>query len=168
MKSVALFIDVDNLSIHSREKGKKIDWDIILNIINREIDGEARLSYARAYFERKEDEKGDSYCYSLFERGIESVYAPVFRFTDWKTQKTQGKSLSDPMMICDIISTIYELNHIDNFVIVTSDKDFIPIVRMLVKKNKNILVIGIRENGFYLSEECRKLNIPFIDYLAEI
>lgn len=162
MKSVALFIDVDNISIPLRELEKRADWDVILNVIKREIDDEARLSYARAYFERKEDEKGDSYCYSLFERGIEAVYAPVFR------GKYDSKSLSDPMMICDIISAVYELEHIEDFVIVTSDKDFIPPLRMLIKKNKNVLVIGIKKNGFYLSEECKKLNIPFIDYLAEI
>ena len=158
IKSIALFIDVDNLSIPLKEKNKRIDWDVILNIIKTKVDQDVRLYYARAYFNRRDDEKGESYCHSLFERGIEAVYSPVYSFKD------KRKSLSDPMMICDIISTIYEMEYIKNFVIVTSDKDFIPVIRNLIKKDKEVIVIGIKENGFHLFTECEKLGIPFIDY----
>ena len=59
------------------------------------------------------------------------------------------------------------MDYIKNFVIVTSDKDFVPVVRHLVKKNKEVIVIGIKENGFYLSQECIKLGIPFVDYSSK-
>ncbi|MCX5698666.1 MAG: NYN domain-containing protein [Candidatus Omnitrophica bacterium] len=166
MEQVALFIDVDNLSIPVRQEGGDINWDILLGSIKKQINTETRLDFAKAYFDVGNKNNSD-YCRLLYDRGIEAVYAPVFSFKDALTGQIKNKSLSDPMMICDIISILYEKAEINNFVIVTSDKDFVPVVRMLVKKNKNVMVVGIKKNGYYLSEECKKLNIPFIDYLAE-
>ena len=69
MKPVALFIDVDNLSIPLKEKKKKIDWDIILNIIKTKIEKDARLYYARAYLDISFYEKmvGDFWFFDSIE-----------------------------------------------------------------------------------------------------
>ena len=82
MQGVALFIDLDNISITLKEKELKPDWDILVDAIKLKFGDDMRIILGKAYFERKEGESGSRFCYTLYERGIEPIYAPTYGFSD--------------------------------------------------------------------------------------
>ncbi len=181
MKNVALFIDHENFNNSFKSKAEKDEDESysrtyrqpksgsirytpskITEILMSKI-GTFRIAVGKLYamicpkFSKE----------NIYSFGIEFEYAPVF-FT---------KSMADPMWICDIMETLYEKS-IDVFVIVSSDRDMIPVLRKLAAKNKEIYVIigslnKISESdntsvSDILINECKRLNITVIDYSSPI
>lgn len=114
--------------------------------------------------------------YAAHERGIVPVYAPAYQsnyansgessYCDGTALPTpKFKSLCDPMLICDAMEALYENRNIDFFVLVSSDKDFIPLIRKIAEKGKEACVIGLGMDAFYLIKECERLGFDFLDYL---
>ncbi len=100
--------------------------------------------------------------YELFKRGINPIYTPSFRISK---NGEEYKNLADPMMICDIISTLYEKKDIETFIIASSDKDFIPVLFRLYKHKKNVIVIGFEETTAEgLIEITGNFGFKFLDY----
>ena len=99
--------------------------------------------------------------YKFFELGIEPVYTPQYGAGD----KDTPKSLADPMMVCDIMQTLYERPFIKTFVIVSGDKDFIPVIRKISEHGKRAIIIGVeRSTAQALTTECARLNFKFLTY----
>ena len=102
----------------------------------------------------------ESFLFRLWESNIHPIYVPVF-----PTQNGDVKSLADPRMICDIIEVLYNNPNIDLFVIVSGDKDFIPVIRKIAEKGKNACVIGVgKTTADSLVNECNRLNFNFFDF----
>jgi uncharacterized protein (TIGR00288 family) len=99
--------------------------------------------------------------YKFFELGIEPVYTPQYGAGD----KDKSKSLADPMMVCDIMQTLYERPFIKTFVIVSGDKDFIPVIRKISEHGKRAIIIGVEKSTAQaLTTECVRLNFKFLTY----
>lgn len=155
MKNIALFIDHENIRITLKnEYSERVDLEKILNIIRYKLD-EFRIVVGKSYLET--DRRSTSYNYEFYIRGIEPVYSPTFQYNGIR------KSLSDPMMISDMLEVLYTKQFVDSFILVTNDKDFIPIIRKIIGNGKNVLVIGTG-NAEALIKECTRLNIPFVAY----
>jgi len=154
---VVLFIDHENLFISWREHPSNSDksnynYDILVDIARKE----GRLMGAYIYL--RSDRKSNEYLYNLFKRGITPVYTPQYG-------KENGKSLCDPMMICDIMQTLYERPFIKTFVIVTGDKDFIPLIRKINEHGKRVIIVGVENTTSQaLIEECTRLGFKFLAY----
>lgn len=71
--------------------------------------------------------------------------------------------------MCDVLKCLYEDPHIDTFVIASSDKDFVPLIRSITQYHikKRIVVIGVRKSTARLViEECaRHDDASFLDYV---
>ncbi len=159
MKNVALFIDHENINMGLKSKVELTEYsrDVkyslakIYTILAKKIDN-YRIVVCKYYapYNPHTNEKP-------YELGAEHIYIP----------KLSGKSMADPMWICDIMETLYE-KAIDVFVIVSADKDMIPLLRKLAAKNKEIYVItGSSDNTTVsgdLTVECGRLKITLIDY----
>ncbi|MHB9090760.1 MAG: NYN domain-containing protein [Chloroflexota bacterium] len=136
-QNVALFIDWDNLAISTAADLGGATPDVKRIVHKAQEYG--RIIIARAYAEWNTMSER----LSVYRAGVEPVYAPTFRFeTDPITQATRGKSLADPVMVTDCIDNLHILPQITTYVIVTGDKDLIPVVRLAQLRGRKVVVIG--------------------------
>src|SRR5579884_3774788 len=124
-KFVGLFIDWDNLAISTA-----VDFAGAVPDVRAIVKAAQRFGtvlIARAYAEWNVSSER----LSVYRAGIEPVYAPTFRFeSESDTSGSRGKSLADPCLVTDCIDTLHLKPEINVFVLVSGDKDLIPIVRL--------------------------------------
>ncbi|MBI2952719.1 MAG: NYN domain-containing protein [Chloroflexi bacterium] len=152
---VALFIDWDNLaiSIAADLGGATPDVKRIVQTAQKY----GTILIARAYAEWN----ATSDRLNLYRAGVEPVYAPTFRFdADPITQAARGKSLADPCMVADCVDILHLLPKITTFVVVSGDKDLIPVVRLAQLRGKRVAVIG----PDYAAGVLREIADEFISY----
>ncbi len=134
---VALFVDWDNLaiSISAEMGGASIDVKALVNKAQQY----GIVLIARAYAEWNTMSER----LSVYRAGVEPIYAPTFRYeTDPNTHLARGKSLADPVMVSDCIDILHVVPQISTFVLVSGDKDLIPVVRLVQLRGKRVVVIG--------------------------
>lgn len=102
--------------------------------------------------------------YELYKRGFEIVHTPCYKDND-----KIRKSLADPIIICDTIKTLYENPYIDTFIIVSGDKDFVPLIRLISQysvKKRIIIVAVMKCASNWVVNECSRLpQASFLDYV---
>jgi uncharacterized protein (TIGR00288 family) len=149
-QGVALFIDHYNILNGCKNKGiVDYNYDVLIEVAKKM----GRIVFGRVYLltgresERRLDE--------FFKRGIEPIYAPEYI----------KKSLADPMIICDIMEVLYERPFIQTFIIVSGDKDFIPVIRKISEHGKSAIIIAVgNSTADAIIEECSRLNFKFLAY----
>jgi hypothetical protein len=134
---VGLFIDWDNLAISTA-----VDFSGAVPDVRAIVKAAQRFGtilVARAYAEWNVS----SDRLSVYRAGIEPIYAPTFRFeSETGGTGSRGKSLADPCLVTDCIDTLHLMPEINVFVLVSGDKDLIPIVRLAQLRGKRVVVIG--------------------------
>lgn len=157
-KNVALFIDYDNIRLGS--KNKQLDLNVIVERVN-EI---GALVIGKSYITISDTYQGIAGLLKWhYNCGIEPIFTPVYDVIINGASKR--KSLGDPMLFCDAMEILCEKQEIDVFVIVSSDKDMIPLLRHIAKKGKEVLIIGITEiTADVLRVEYDRLGFVFEDY----
>jgi hypothetical protein len=134
---VALFIDWDNLAISTAVDFAGAIPDV--RAIVRAAQRSGTVLVARAYAEWNVS----SDRLSVYRAGVEPVYAPTFRFEpDPGSSVPRGKSLADPCLVTDCIDLLHLMPEINVFVLVSGDKDLIPIVRLAQLRGRRVVVIG--------------------------
>ncbi|HEX5414035.1 MAG TPA: NYN domain-containing protein [Chloroflexota bacterium] len=133
---VGLFIDWDNLAISTA-----VDFGGALPDVRAIVKAAQRsgtILVARAYAEWN----ATSDRLAVYRAGVEPIYAPTFRFEPEPGSQTRGKSLADPCLVTDCIDLLHTMPVINTFVLVSGDKDLIPIVRLVQLRGKRVVVIG--------------------------
>lgn len=133
-KYVALFIDWDNLVISTAADLGGAAPDLKRIVQKAQQYGVVLLAKAYAEWQTTNDKL------NVYRTGVEPVYAPTFRFETEATMR--GKSLADPCMVADIVDSLHLFPMINTYVIVTGDKDMIPVVRLGQLRGKKVVVIG--------------------------
>ena len=134
---VALFIDWDNLAIStSADMGGALP-DVPALVGTAQRYGEVVV--ARAYSEWQMTSER----LAVYRAGVEPVYAPTFRFeSDSQPGGSKGKSLADPCMVADCVDFLHLLPEIQVYVLISGDKDMVPVVRLTQLRGKRVVVIG--------------------------
>ena len=155
-RGVALFIDHYNILDGCSNVGiPGYTYDVLVEVASKA----GQMVLGRVYLVT--DRSSAGMLHKFFEFGIEPVYAPEYKTGD----DEKRKSLADPMMVCDIMQTLYERPFIKTFVIVSGDKDFIPLLRQIAKHGKRAIVIGVEGSTSYpLIKECDRLHFDFLNY----
>ena len=152
-KKIAAFIDYDNISISLKNREEQLDYDKLLEIVNSEgymIKGRIYLAY---------DGRTSSKMYELWKRGFQPVHVPTFR------AENSRKSLADSQIICDIMESLLKNHDVEQVVIVSGDKDFIPVIRKIAEWGKEVRIIAVSNSlSNDLSEECIRLGFKVICY----
>jgi uncharacterized protein (TIGR00288 family) len=153
---VALFIDHYNILNGCNNVGiPGYNYDALVEVASKT----GRMVLGRVYLIT--DETSGGKLYRFFELGIKPVYTPQYR----AGAEDSPKSLADPMMVCDIMQTLYERPFIKTFVIVSGDKDVIPVIRKISEHGKRAIIIGVeRSTAQALTTECARLNFKFLTY----
>jgi len=161
MGKVAVFIDHSNIFNSCVNAQEKYDFELISRFVQTLGIPVVGKVYLNANIKGGDAGLVDRLFYKYFENGYEPVYAPEYIYLE------HSKSLSGSMMARDIIQTVYEKPYVDTFVIVSGDKDFLPVVRKLVELNKSVVVLGVEASTAQpLIHECERLQQQFVDYLS--
>ena len=130
---VAVFIDFENVYVSVREK---FDATPNFELIMDRCEDYGRIVIARAY--------ADWYRYprvtsALFANGVEPMYVPTYYY-DREVGRTGRpiKNSVDIHLCIDAMRTLYTQTHIDKFVLVTGDRDFIPLVNAIRQHGKEV------------------------------
>jgi uncharacterized protein (TIGR00288 family) len=130
-RRVILLIDFDNLQIcASRDTpGRDLQLEPVVQFAQRY----GSVIVARAYAEWNLSTER----LAVYKAGIEPAFAPVLRTESDRS----GKSLADTVMVAEGMDMLWTLNP-DVMVLVTSDKDLIPLVRVSKQRGCRVVVLG--------------------------
>lgn len=137
---VAVFIDFENIYISVRNK-----YDVNPNfesIMDKCLEY-GRVTIARAY--------ADWYRYpritnALYANSIEPIYVPTYYYD--RDQGRTGKAIKNSVDIhlcIDLMRTLYTHPGITTYVLITGDRDFIPLVNAIRQNGKQAVVVGVAE-----------------------
>jgi len=137
---VAVFMDFENIYIATREKYKanpKFDY------IMERCDMYGRVVIARAY--------ADWYQYSritnaLYANGIEPRYVPNYYYGAPEDERNVAiKNSADIHLVIDAMRTLFSHPNIHTYILVTGDRDFIPLVNNIRQGGRRVIVIGVAD-----------------------
>lgn len=163
--NVALLIDLENfylarenLSDRYDHRAFRSDLELLTTFVLQEVD-KHRLIVQRAYanfkVSRKDGDRRDYYLEGipdhLMNCGIEPVQ--VFRFP-----KGTNKNAVDMRIAMDATSLVSTRSPVQQFILVTGDSDFIPVILELKRHGPRVTVIGVKGSTSDLFERyCDKL-----------
>lgn len=135
---VAIFIDFENIYVSVHEKlDESPDFESIMD----RCSDLGRVIMARAY--------ADWYRYpritsALYANGIEPIYVPTYYYD--KDMGRTGRAIKnsvDMNMCIDAMKTLFLNENVAKFVLITGDRDFIPLVNSIRQLGKEVIIIGI-------------------------
>lgn len=127
-RSIAVFIDFENLAMGFKERSDKFDVRLVL----KRLLEKGKLVAKKAYCDWS---RFGSYTGSLHEAAIELVEIPKRGMT--------GKNSADIRLCVDAMDLAYSKEHIDTFVVVSGDSDFSPLVSKLKELGKHVIGLGM-------------------------
>ncbi|MDR1774975.1 MAG: NYN domain-containing protein [Actinomycetes bacterium] len=136
---LAVFIDFENLALgiqprvngRRRKRDEKLDMQKVLERLVEK----GKIVAKRAYCDWQ---RFPEYVGGLHELGIELTEIPERHLT--------GKNSADIRLVVDALEMGYSKGHIDTFVIVSGDSDFLPLVSKLKENGKSVIGVGLKES----------------------
>ncbi len=137
---VAVFVDFENIYISIRNKyGQQPNFDSIRD----KCQEYGRVTIARAY--------ADWYRYprvtnALYANSIEPMYVPTYYYD--RDEGRIGRAIKNSVdihMCIDCMKTLYTHPNIDTYVVITGDRDFIPLINAIRQQGKRAIVIGVAD-----------------------
>lgn len=137
-RDVAVFIDFENIYVSVRDKlDSNPNFEIIMDHCNQL----GRVILARAF--------ADWYRYpritsALYANNIEPMYVPTYYY-DKGAGRTGGpiKNSVDMNLCIDAMRTLFTMPALSTFVLITGDRDFIPLVNSIRQQGKDVIIIGV-------------------------
>jgi uncharacterized LabA/DUF88 family protein len=144
---IAVFIDFDNIAIGVKQSlNRNFDVGTVLEAIKEK--GEVITKIAYGDWKRAED-----YSRAMTQHAVQMVQRNLTPGGD--------KNGADIALALDALETAFTRNHINTFVIVGGDSDFIALVEKLKQYDKTVFVVGGRAfTSVILQKNCHE----FISY----
>lgn len=137
---VAVFIDFENIYISVRNRYQaNPNFESIMDLCQRY----GRVTMSRAY--------ADWYRYprvtnALYANAIEPMYVPTYYYDRDEGRTGRAIKNSVDMHICiDMMRTLFAFPNIETFVLITGDRDFIPLINAVRQLGKRTVVIGVAQ-----------------------
>jgi len=135
---VAVFIDFENVYVSVRDK---LNANPNFEAIMDRCSDLGRVVISRAY--------ADWYRYprvtsALYANAIEPIYVATYYYDKDAGRTGRAIKNSVDMNLCiDAMKTLFTNTNISRFVLVTGDRDFIPLVNSIRQQGKEVYIIGI-------------------------
>jgi uncharacterized protein (TIGR00288 family) len=135
---VAVFIDFENIYVSVRDK---LDANPNFEIIMDRCNELGRVILARAF--------ADWYRYpritsALYANNIEPIYVPTYYYDKDAGRTGRPIKNSVDMNLCiDAMRTLFTMPQLSTFVLITGDRDFIPLVNSMRQQGKNVVIVGV-------------------------
>ncbi len=129
---VAIFLDLDNLVIGARDANLNFDISLLIDHIKKRTGG--RVVLRRAYSGNlRQDQK---LMKELATAGFTMQAAvPLNNF---------GKNLIDMYLVVDSMDTLVDGQEYSTYVLVTGDRDFVPLIHALRRRGKHVIGVGLK------------------------
>ena len=137
-KDVAVFIDFENIYVSVRDN---LDTNPNFEIIMDRCNELGRVILARAY--------ADWYRYpritsALYANNIEPMYVPTYYYDKDAGRTGRPIKNSVDMNLCiEAMRTLFTMPGLSTFVLITGDRDFIPLVNSIRQQGKDVIIIGV-------------------------
>lgn len=131
---VAIFLDLDNLVIGSRQAGLHFDIARILTYLKEMTRG--RIVLRRAYGDWRQN-------HSI----PEELATEGFELQSTVRLSEVSKNLADMQMVVDAMETLVDGHSFKTYVIMTGDRDFTPLVQGLRRRGKQVIGVGIKHTA---------------------
>lgn len=130
----AIFLDLDNVAIGSAEAYIRFDVNLIIEHV-REIT-QGRVVLRRAYADWRQK-----------QRLIKDLAAAGFELQSTVRLGAADKNLADMQITVDAMETLIDGHQLNTYVLVTGDRDFMPLVHCLRKRGKQVIGIGLKPSS---------------------
>lgn len=129
---IAVFLDLDNMVIGARDANINFDINLLINQIKERTGG--RVVLRRAYSGNlRQDQK---LMKELATAGFTMQAAvPLNNF---------GKNLIDMYLVVDSMDTLVDGQEYSTYVLVTGDRDFVPLIHALRRRGKHVIGVGLK------------------------
>jgi uncharacterized LabA/DUF88 family protein len=131
---VAIFLDLDNIVIGAVEANLTFDINLILDEIRAKTDG--RIVLRRAY--------GD---WRQRENLTKELATAGFELQSTVRLNSMSKNLADMQMVVDSMGTLIDGQSFSTYVLITGDRDFVPLIQALRKRGKQVIGMGVRHTS---------------------
>lgn len=131
---VAIFLDLDNLVIGSRQAGLHFDIRRILDYLKEMTHG--RIVLRRAYGDWRQN-------HSI----PEALATAGFELQSTVRLSEVSKNLADMQMVVDAMDTLVDGHNFHTYVIMTGDRDFTPLVQGLRRRGKQVIGLGVKHTA---------------------
>lgn len=130
---VAIFLDLDNLVIGARDANLSFDVTLILDDIKRRTNS-GRIVLRRAYSGNlRQDQKL-----------MKDIATAGFTMQSAVPLNNYGKNLIDMYMVVDTMDTLVDGQEYSTYVLVTGDRDFVPLIHALRRRGKTVIGVGLK------------------------
>jgi uncharacterized protein (TIGR00288 family) len=148
-KDVAVVIDYENLFYSTQNLYSCYpDLELLIKLCEKR----GRIASCQAYADWM---KFQDRIQELFKAGVQPVFSPVSR---------TGKSSADTIICVHTMKLFYTNPNLDSLLLVSGDRDFIPLVVELRSMGKKVFIVGI--NGSY-SVDLKEVSDELILYSPE-
>jgi uncharacterized protein (TIGR00288 family) len=130
-RSLAIFIDFENLALGFQGRRDRFDIDRVLERLVEK----GKIVCKKAYADWS---RFGTYTGSLHEAAIELIEIP--------RRGQTGKNSADIRLCVDAMDLAYSKEHINTFVVVSGDSDFSPLVSKLKELGKHVIGLGMQES----------------------
>lgn len=168
--NVALFIDYENVYLNLLEENRNVIRDGFFEKIREWCrKNNRRLVKIAVYCNFDNEDLHNSFHQSLLQSyGVESIHT-----------SNQGKNFADLQITIDVLNAMHLNNNIDEFMIMSNDKDMTPLLNNIRynKRKVSVITVGTKYNDAICSfsdeqikyEEVYKESVskPYIDVLEE-
>ena len=160
-KTVALYIDFENISISLSEQGYIINIDDLLEGMIRQAQAHGQVVHMAAYapwgqrgslapmIDRTGREVSDEVPSRLARANIDPVFS------------LPGKNSADMRIAKDVLDDSGRPNSADVFIIASGDRDFAEVFSAVRTRNKQVIVWGVRGSTSRLLESNPALSVDF-------
>lgn len=137
-QDVAVFIDFENIYISVvSEYEVNPDFDALID----KAEEFGRVAVAQAYADWT---PYSHYINSLHAHQIDPMYVPAYHYSESGNRKGAAIKNSVDMFLCiNALKMLFSHPHIQTFVLVTGDRDFVPLIRTIREFGKRAVVIGV-------------------------
>ena len=137
---VAVFVDFENIVYSTRNcLNVNPDFGVLMNWCRQF----GRVVIARAYADWRRHAPTVSSI--LHNHDIDPVFVPSYQYGRSGNNHGSIKNSVDMHLCVDAMRVLYRYPHLDTFVLISGDRDFIPLVRALRMEGKTVFGIGVAD-----------------------
>jgi uncharacterized protein (TIGR00288 family) len=135
-EDAVVFFDFENIVYSLRNRlGENPNFEVLMD----KCQEYGRIVLARAYADWS---RHNTVIAPLQASGFDPVFVPTY-FYESKEQKAR-KNAVDIHIAIEAVEVMYSQPHINTFILITGDKDFIPLANALRRNGKTVIAIGVQ------------------------
>ncbi len=167
-KTVALYIDFENIAISLNEQGYAVNLERLIEGINSHASAHGQITAMAAYAPWGQrgslpplvDDMGREVSDDAPSRLALANIDPVFNLP--------GKNSADMRIAKDVLADSQQANAADVYIIASGDRDFNDVFGALRARNKQVIVWGVRGSTSRILENNPSLQIEYLDDFLQL